>query len=427
MKKHFLGLIVFGLLLAGTSEGGAQTRLGGYLKFYSAANTVSPFKISKIGTRLQFNISKTFGTRGELFSSFDFDADDARFFTGGFKTRGSELEIYPVEAYVNLYFPFVDLRLGKQFIFWGKTDWINPTDNINPWDYKNISSEIEDYRLPVTAVKTSWYLGPVTLEADWIPVFIPDRIPLQTGLLQKGNPARHIPVVFMNSPAYPTPTLGHSQAAFRLMHSIEGIDYSLSYYAGYDHKFNVISKFTSPDSLSLTPAYKPVRIIGGALERVFGRWNLKGEAAYFRTADPNGTHPEITNPHVQYVLGSDLSVSDHLLLNLQWIQNIRTKFNRALEEKAAAQNPLEQEIPRRVTSSVSGVIRWSPMDYVTSQFVGVLNLRDKDSFLLGFVHYELADAIQLTIGGLFFGGPQNSPFGKMTGEDKVFLELKFSY
>ncbi len=408
--------------------GWAQVQLGGYLKFYHHNNTVSPQRISKTGIRLQMNLRKSFGDRGELFSSFDFDANDLRLFQGGFSRRGGELEIYPVEAYVSLYFPIVDIRLGKQFIFWGKADWINPTDNINPWDYANISSEIEDYRLPVTALKTDWYFGPVTLEANWMPVFLPDRVPLQQGVIHQGDPERHIPTVGIASPVYPAPTLRHSQAAFRLLHSMWGIDYSLSFYTGFDHQFSMISRFNIlRTALILTPEYKPLRVWGGDFQRTFGRWGIKGEGAYYRTADPSGTNPEIANPHFKYVLGNDWTVSDRLSFTIQWVQDIQQKFNAALEEKAARQNPMHPEIPQKITSSISGVLKWNPLDYLTSQFIGVLNLRDRDSFVLGFLSYEPADAIRFTLGGLFFSGPAQSPFGRMDKEDKVFLEVKFSY
>jgi len=427
MKELFAVMIYF-LTIVSALPARGQTRLGGYLKFYHHNNVVSPRRISKTGVRLQFNISKTFGDKGELFSSFDFDANDLRFFGNGFNSRGSELEIYPVEAYVSLYFPMVDVRLGKQFIFWGKTDWINPTDNINPWDYENISSEIEDYRLPVTVLKTSWYLGPLTFEADWIPIFLPDRFPVPAGTLQKGNPERHIPAIVAAPPVYPEPTLRHSQAAFRMMHSVWGIDYSLSYYSGFDHQFSMISRVTSRnDSLIFTPEYKPLRVFGGDFQKTFGRYGIKGEGAYFRTADPNGTNPEIANPHFKYVLGNDWTVSDRLSLTFQWVQDIQGKYNANLEKEVARQNPMQTGVPDRVTSSVSGVLKWNPFDYMTSQIIDVLNLKDKDSFVLGFLSYEPADAIRFTLGGLFFSGPSNSPFGRMDGEDKVFVEVKLSY
>ncbi len=416
-----------GILLALSAPAArAQAQLGGYLKFYDHTNTAFSQSISKIGVRLQMNLTKSFGDLGELFSSFDFDANDLRFYQNGFDRRGAELEVYPVEAYLSFYFPMVDVRLGKQFIFWGKADWINPTDNINPWDYANISSEIEDYRLPVTALKTNWYLGPVTLEADWIPVFLPHRVPLPRGLLQMGMPDRGVPAIVAAPPVLPAPTFKHSQAAFRLQHSVWGIDYSFSFYSGFDHQFSLISS-QDATQITLTPEYKPLRVFGGDFQKIFGRWGVKGEAAYFRTADPNGINPEIANPHIQYVLGNDWTVSDRLSVTVQWVQTIQEKFNARLEEAAARRNPLHPEVPEKVTSSVSGVLKWNPLNYMTSQLIGVVNLRDRDSFILGFLSYEPADAIRLTLGGLFFSGPAQSPFGRMDNEDKIFLEVKYSY
>ena len=40
------------------------------------------------------------------------------------------------EAYVDLYSSFVDLRIGIQKFAWGRLDEINPTDNLNPEDFR---------------------------------------------------------------------------------------------------------------------------------------------------------------------------------------------------------------------------------------------------------------------------------------------------
>ncbi len=427
MRKFIVLLAIF---IGASSLSGAlaQVRLGGYLKFYHHNNTVSPHRIAKTGVRLQMNLQKSFGERGELFSSFDFDANDLRLYQNGLNRRGNALDIYPVEAYVSLYFSNVDVRLGKQFIFWGKTDWINPTDNLNPWDYANISSEIEDYRLPVTAVKTDWYLGPVTLEADWLPVFLPDRLPVKTGRIRPGDAARHIPAIYQASPVLPAPTLKHSQAALRLSHTVWGIDYSVSYYAGLSHQFSMISRFDPvQNQITLTPTYKPLHVVGGDFQRIFGSWGIKGEGAYFRTADPRRRDPEIENPHFKYVLGSDWTPGDRVALTLQWVQDIHEADAPKHTQNGSTQMATVSHSPDRVASSVSAVLRWNPFDYVTSQVIGVLNLKDKDSFVLGFVSYELADALHITAGGLFFSGPVDSPFGQMDKEDKVFLEVKYSY
>ena len=66
--------------------------------------------------------------------------------------------------------------LGKQFIRWGKTDILNPTDHFAPRDYLNV---VDTEFLPVTGGRASLQAtGQDSLEVVWLPRFTPSRIPL---------------------------------------------------------------------------------------------------------------------------------------------------------------------------------------------------------------------------------------------------------
>ena len=80
------------------------------------------------------------------------------------------------EAFVDLYLDNWDLRLGKQRIAWGATDWVNPTDNLNPVDYTRPFEE--DNRLEILAVKADRYFARWQSELVWVPVFLPAKQPL---------------------------------------------------------------------------------------------------------------------------------------------------------------------------------------------------------------------------------------------------------
>ena len=73
--------------------------------------------------------------------------------------------VYPTfldirEAYLDVYgfmWDNVDLRIGKQRIAWGKADRLNPTDNLNPYDFSDLFLMGE--KTPSNALKVSAYLG----------------------------------------------------------------------------------------------------------------------------------------------------------------------------------------------------------------------------------------------------------------------------
>ena len=67
------------------------------------------------------------------------------------------------------------LDVGKQFIRWGKTDIVTPTDRFAPRDFLNV---IDTEFLAVTAVRGVAQIGSDTFEAVWVPRFTPSRIPL---------------------------------------------------------------------------------------------------------------------------------------------------------------------------------------------------------------------------------------------------------
>jgi len=83
--------------------------------------------------------------------------------------------------------------------------------------------------------------------------------------------------------------------------------------------------------------------------------------------------------------------------------------------------------PNRATYSLSGLVSWQPAKYVTGQVVAVYNFKDGDALAMGFLLWEMADALHLTLGGVFFQGPGGSPFGRLDEEDKLFIEMKAAF
>ncbi|NOZ57852.1 MAG: hypothetical protein GXO73_13820 [Calditrichaeota bacterium] len=404
----------------------AQTPLSGYVKFYHHNRWESSDAISRTGTRMQLTVSQTLGDRAAFFGSLDFDVDEVRGRSRFQEDRGANVEIYPVEMYIDLYSPWLDLRIGKQFIFWGKTEWINPTDNINPWDYANISAEIEDYRLAVNAIKADLYLGQFTLEGVFVPVFTPDRIPGMGSGMHGGGDG--MPRWFGTS--LPEAKLHNGQIAFRLMHNLGGVDWSVSYYRGNQHQPQMrtaVRCIPDPCVLGLEQFYPKVQIFGGDFQKVFGRWGIRGEGAYTRTRDLSGTDPWLPNPHYQTVLALDYTPTDDFGLVAQWV--LEGWLKQHLESDALAWRqmhvPYSPE-PRRRTSW-SARLHWEPANYWSAQLIGVVNADTHDRFALAFVNYQPADALNITVGGVFFGGRPGTPFGRMADQDRLFLELKASF
>ena len=183
------------------------------------------------------------------------------------------------EAYADVYLESLDFRIGKQIIQWGRADSINPTDNLTPWNYTLLFSDDSDLRSGVVALRSNYYYKNIAFTGIWIPFFEPNRFPL--------------PPNYQVTEETPSETLGNSQYAFKIDSTIGILDWSLSYFDGFD---------PMPD-LSLSTSgiilkYPRIRVIGGDFATTLGKFGIRGEATYFFTEDMDGNNPEKKNPYL---------------------------------------------------------------------------------------------------------------------------------
>ncbi len=154
----------------------------------------------------------------------------------------------------------LDLSLGKQRIVWGKADRLNPTDRLNPPDL----SDIFDFgaRVPSYAALVSYtFPNDFSLSAVWLPTMQPALLyrPLDLSLLVadpgemqrnlEAELARRYPQwaammdsnlanIFLDSYSqsfHPPPrNLRHSMMGARFAFHLFDMDFSVSYFNGYE-------------------------------------------------------------------------------------------------------------------------------------------------------------------------------------------------
>ena len=168
---------------------------------------------------------------------------------------------------------------GKQFVRWGKTDIVTPTDHFAPRDFVNV---IDTEFLAVTAVRAVVQAETETVEVVVVPRFTPSRIPVigqRWTVLPQG--AAGIRLVDGGA-RFPAAT----QAGARWSHSGSAFEVSLSYFHGSNHLPNIDAHVpVVPGELILTRAY-PEATAYGVAAAVPTRWfTVKGESAYFTTSE----------------------------------------------------------------------------------------------------------------------------------------------
>ena len=365
LVKYLLPLLLFPLFIQAQN-----TQLGGYLKLFAHPNLNAPYAWDRLGSRVQLQLNQSLSQRAVFFTALNFNYDE---------TNEDEpaMQVYPVETYLDFFFENLDLRLGRQFIFWGKTDWINPTDNINPWDYQNITSEIEDYRLPVTAAKADLYLGDWDLQLVYLPRFSPHKIPIEIPDSLAGLPVAHNPAEL------PENRLANSEFGLRLSSAVWGVDFSFSYFYGFDKTPIVrIQMLPMLHQFVHTTGYSRQHVFGLDFATTFDKLALKGEGAYFLTADRDGKDIFAVNPHFKYVLGIDYNLNDNWSFNGQFIQTVLLQYDRDYEKQIRINWHMPtDDVPEQFTQSFSGRVHFKWNDFVSLQLISVFNLKDKDSLL----------------------------------------------
>jgi hypothetical protein len=170
----------------------------------------------------------------------------------------------------------LSLTLGKQFIRWGKTDILNPTDRFAPRDFVEVT---DDEFLAVTAARTFYEHGAHSLDVVVVPWFTPSRIPV---------PGRRW------SPPLPQTLVGQGvvdggrhfpeRAQYGARWNVVGsaAEVSLSYFDGFNHLPEFSTQLQSGSGVplvALRQSYAPIRM-GGADAAVPLRWFIvKGEIA----------------------------------------------------------------------------------------------------------------------------------------------------
>ncbi len=417
--KKFIPLL---FLFLSVSAFGQSLDFSGYFKFFAHPNLNSPHNFDRLGTRFQTNLFYSMNDNVAFFTSLDFNFEESTGLSD--VTNRKLITIIPVEGYIDFYWDNFDLRIGKQFIFWGTGDWVNPTDNINPWDYVNISAEIEDYRIAVTSAKADYYLGDLNLEGVWIfqfrPNVIPMEIPGQIGDLTVNNLGTTLP----------GSNLKNTEFAFRLSSNAMNIDYSLSYFNGFD-KFptNNFTFIPQPQpQLNYSTIYNRLQVFGADFITTFDKFAVLGEGAYYLTKDKDGNDPFIQNPYIYYVLGVNYTPVSDLLFNLQLVQKILTKYDETEERRLWEEIGFpDKSVPQQITNSISGRVQYDIGSYTTLQFITVVNLEDWDYFLLPIFNYEVSDGLNLYFGATIFQGDENTTFGRNKKYSRGFFEIKYSF
>ncbi len=195
-------------------------------------------------------------------------------------------------------------EFGRQFIRWGKTDILNPTDRFAPKDFLSV---IDSDFLGVTAARVTYENGGNTIDAVVQPVFTPSRGPL---LNQRwsGIPEAAAAIPIRDQGAiYP----GGAQYGLRANHVGKGYEASLSFFEGFNHlplfrldPFVTFDGQTAGIGIDLRRFFPKMRMYGGDFAMPLKWFTVKSEAAYFTSSTPQA------DEYILYVVQLERTVKE---------------------------------------------------------------------------------------------------------------------
>ncbi len=419
--------------LGGGTAAAQSLRVGGFSKAYTFVGLHEPHALERTGARFQLETQAAAGAAA-FFSALDFDVDGRQIVTGQ-GARGEELDVYPVEVYATYSAGPLDLRLGRQFVFWGGTTWSPPADQLSPWDRSNMSAEIEDYRVARTGARGLVYLGGLTLDLVWLPIFEGDRGPAAPATLD-GLPVE-------TSAERPPATLAESEIALRVSDTLAGLDWALTALRGRDKQAEIT---VQPRLAAASPGgpfvpqvmvwqqrWPELQLLGLDLARAFDPFLLRLETAYSRRPEAGADAPLRRPSSLRSVASLGYQYSEDLSCELQLNYERLLPYDRA--EWQAAIDRLGTESPagalpraprgQELEGSLLLRLRFSPR--VAGQALVMTDLQDFDLFSMTFVSWELASGLNAYLGAVVFWGDDDTTYGRLTDSSQAFAELKYSF
>jgi hypothetical protein len=315
----------------------------------------------------------------------------------------------------------LDLRVGRQIIVWGRADKVNPTDVWSTRDYTLLAPDDDDQHLGVDTMQATWNAGPYRLVALWQPEWRYPSYPIPP--LPSGLTLRNI------SPADPA-----EQVGFKLDHSGDGLDWSVSYAHALDRTPDLKILSIATPGLPVGLIYRPVSVFGADAAVPIGQYGLRGEVAYTRTQNQDDPDAITKKSNVFLVLGGERTFDGELNINLQYLYRRAFDFvpfssygdptTRLLAEQV---DLLSNQLGPAMQGASLRINYKALNETLEFEIAGVTWFNRGDSAIDPKVSYAVTDHLKAIIGGHLYRGPAESFFGRLGPTSTAYAEFQFGF
>ena len=325
-------------------------------------------------------------------------------------------QVNPREAFLDIQYDHWSMRFGRQIIAWGRADRINPTDYFSPRDFTLLVPEDEDQRTGILAAQVQYHFTEATSVTVVAADFEKHRIP--QGQLPSD-------VQFDEEPT-------DGEYAAKIDHVGERLDWSMSYFRGYDRFIRFTPQLTS-SSPSLKGYYPTTESFGLDFATAFSSWTARGELSRTEFSDDElGRYGENKRTVTRATFGIDRDFFETANINLQYFFIDRNYFPASFSGEfsprlATALDRLNSDFDSFEKGFTLRVSNRFFNDQLKLE-LGAIGDASNDSYLIrprGY--YSINDGFKITLGLDKFLGEQYSYFGSREKNDTTFVELTYIF
>lgn len=335
--------------------------------------------------------------------------------------RGSGVLWEIREGYAQIKLGQLDLRAGRQITVWGRADKVNPTDSWSTRDFALLVPNDDDQRLGVTSLQAVWNAGAYRIIGVWQPEWRFPVLPI---------PPQPSGVSVVNiAPKGPA-----QQWGIKLDNSGTGLDWSVSYAHSLNRTPDLAVLSAAPRGLALGLAYRPVTVVGADAAIPVGQFGLRGEMAYTRTQNPDGTDPLAQRRNVFGVFGCERTFGGVLNINAQYLYRRTFDFvapsfisNPSTRLLAQQVDLLSNQLAPDMQGASLRVNYKAWNETLESEVAAVGWFRKGDSAISPKVTYAFSDRLKGIVGGQIYHGPRQSFFGQLSPASTAYAEFQIGF
>lgn len=417
MKGWVLGVAV--LLLWRGAAGAESFPIHGFLQGESAYRLIRPDRCPETqrlacreefvrgGERFQLEVSprgESWGFLGKAEVIHDAISGDA--------------EVDLREGYLDVRFPALDLRLGRQIISWGFGDLIFITD-VFPKDRVAFISglPLEYLKKGSDAANATVHWAGSSLQLVLIPRFEADTLPEAGGRLSFRDPRAAIEARRTDEPS---PAIENVETGFRVFRNVGGWDLSLSAYRGF---FHAPAQEVEPGP-RLRFFFPPLNVYGASAQGAALGGVLSLEGGYYDSRqDRSGRNPVVENSSVRLLAGYQREVVPDLTLSGQY--HVQVMEDHAEFLRARRPGMAKRPFARHVLT-----VRLTQLLLHQTLKLGLFVLgspNEGDVYVNPEVKYNVTDALWGALGVSLFGGPRRTEFGQFEGNSNLYLVMRYAF